>query len=71
MRKIKMYSAHLKKKGFSADEFVASGLGIRSEKRAGSYYDRFRNRIMFPIADANGKVVAFSGRILRMGAVHL
>ena len=60
-------ASHLKKKEFSADEFVASGLGICSEKRAGSYYDRFRNRIMFPIADANGKIVAFSGRIFENG----
>ncbi len=57
----------LRAKEFSADEFVASGLGIRSEKRADSYYDRFRNRVMFPIADASGKIIAFSGRIFERG----
>ena len=57
----------LRAKGFGADEFVASGLGIRSEKRSDSYYDRFRNRVMFPINDASGKVIAFSGRIFERG----
>ncbi|OHA00483.1 MAG: DNA primase [Candidatus Sungbacteria bacterium RIFCSPHIGHO2_02_FULL_49_12] len=53
--------------GFTAAEFVASGLGLKSEKRLNSYYDRFRNRVMFPLADANGKVIAFSGRIFERG----
>lgn len=44
-----------------------AGLVIKSDKPSQyggeNYYDRFRGRIMFPIASANGKVVAFSGRI--------
>src|SRR3989344_4734019 len=60
-------SVYLSGKGFTADEFVASGLGLKSEKRLNSYYDRFRNRVMFPLADANGKVIAFSGRIFERG----
>lgn len=57
----------LMNKGFSAREFVESGLGIKSERRQNSYYDRFRNRIMFPITDGAGRVVGFSGRIFERG----
>jgi DNA primase len=53
---------HLKSKGFSDDEMERAGM-IKTEK--GSTYDRFRGRIMFPIRDGAGRVVAFSGRILR------
>lgn len=54
-------------KGFSGNEFVSSGLGIKSDRREASYYDRFRNRIMFPITDSTGRVVGFSGRIFERG----
>lgn len=57
----------LMNKGFSGSEFVASGLGIKSDRREASYYDRFRNRIMFPITDGSGRVVGFSGRIFERG----
>ncbi len=50
----------LQKKGFSKEELVGAGLVVRHEK---GYYDRFRGRIMFPITDALGRVVAFSGRV--------
>lgn len=53
----------LKKKGFSDDDIFQAGLTIRKDRGAG-YYDRFRNRIMFPIQDVHGTVVGFSGRIL-------
>lgn len=49
-------------KGYRPEEIEKAGLAIRSEQRSG-HYDRFRNRIMFPIADASGRVVGFSGRI--------
>ncbi len=38
--------------------------GMLIEKEAGGYYDRFRDRIMFPIRDKRGRVVAFGGRVL-------
>jgi DNA primase len=52
--------AFLKERGFSDVETEKSGLIKRSEK---GFYDRFRNRIMFPISDSSGRVVAFSGRV--------
>lgn len=55
-------SEHLQKLGFSKDEIADAGLAARSDKRPGEIYDRFRGRIMFPIADAQGRIVAFSGR---------
>ena len=53
----------LKKKGFSDNDLVDSGLMIKSQK-SNSVYDRFRGRIMFPIRDQRGKTIAFSGRLL-------
>ena len=44
---------------------LAAGLVIRGEK--GSCYDRFRNRLMFPIMDATGQTIAFGGRALAAG----
>jgi DNA primase len=41
---------------------LASGLAV--SKDAGSFYDRFRDRIMFPIRDRRGRVVGFGGRVL-------
>lgn len=49
------------KLGLSQDILTRSGLLMA--KNGGGYYDRFRNRIMFPIMDINGKVQAFGGRI--------
>jgi len=48
--------------GFSDKELLASGLVVKRE--SGGHYDRFRNRIMFPIRDAQGRVIAFGGRTL-------
>jgi len=53
---------HLTKKGFSEQELEKAGLVKRSDDGK-SIYDRFRSRIMFPIFDASGRPVAFSGRI--------
>ncbi len=50
------------KKSFEEKEILESGLVIRNEN--GRIYDRFRGRIMFPIFDSNGKVIAFTGRVL-------
>lgn len=52
----------LKKQGFEEAEILESGLVNRSDK--GQYIDRYRNRLMFPICDARGKVIAFGGRVL-------
>jgi DNA primase len=52
----------LEQRNFPAAQIVESGLAGRRED--GSVYDRFRNRLMFPIQDANGKIIAFGGRAL-------
>ena len=49
-------------RGMAADRLVASGLAGRNEQ--GRCYDRFRNRLMFPICDAQGRCVGFGGRAL-------
>ncbi|WP_024833998.1 DNA primase [Ruminiclostridium josui] len=54
---------HLKDKGFSDSSIFKSGLVIYKEE-SGKIYDRFRGRIMFPIFDIRGNVIAFGGRIL-------
>ena len=46
--------------GFSEEELVAAGLAQRG--RGGGLYDRFRGRIMFPLADARGRVLGFGAR---------
>lgn len=53
------------KKGYKSEEIEKAGLVVKS-KRSGKvkYYDRFRNRLMFPICDSLGRVIGFSGRIL-------
>lgn len=52
---------HLKNKKFSEKEMLDAGIGKRTER--GGVNDKFRNRIMFPIADSAGRIVGFSGRI--------
>lgn len=53
----------LLKRGFKPEEMEKAGLIIKRE-RDGTYFDRFRNRIMFPLFDQNGKTIAFSGRTM-------
>lgn len=50
------------KKSFEEKDILESGLVIKNEN--GRVYDRFRGRIMFPIFDSSGKVIAFTGRVL-------
>lgn len=54
----------LAKKGVTQQVMEQAGLVVRSPQ---GYYDRFRGRIMFPITDSSGRVIAFSGRILKEG----
>lgn len=51
----------LRKKGYAPAEMVAAGVVGKNEQ--GKMFDRFRGRIMFPIADLQGRTVAFGGRI--------
>lgn len=55
---------YLLKEGFSRKEIIAAGLGIQKELSEERIYDRFRNRLMFPISDVQGRIVAFGGRTL-------
>ncbi|MEQ8823759.1 MAG: DNA primase [Filomicrobium sp.] len=55
--------AHLAKAGFSEREMIASGMLIGGEDIR-EPYDRFRYRVMFPIMDMKGRVIAFGGRAL-------
>lgn len=53
---------HMRAEGFTLDELNKAGLVRRSEK--GHYYDYFRNRVITPIIDIRGNVIAFGGRVL-------
>ena len=53
-----------KKLGFSRELVVATGLAVVSSERPDHCYDRFRGRLIFPIHDAQGRVVGFSGRTM-------
>jgi len=53
---------HLARNGHAVDDAVELGLVVRNDR--GRTFDRFRHRLMFPICDAHGQVVAFSGRAL-------
>ncbi len=55
-------STHLKQKGASAQQIERSGLVV--VKDGGGYYDRFRGRVIFPVMDAQGRAIAFGGRVL-------
>lgn len=57
---------YLGKPPFSLEDLEAMGLVIRKEK-TGKCYDRFRDRLMFPIIDVQGRVIAFGGRIIGEG----
>ncbi len=57
---------HLQKQGFSQEELQKSGLIIQRKEEKG-YFDRFRNRLMFPILDIQNRVIGFGGRILSSG----
>lgn len=55
---------HLTQKGFTDEEMLRAGL-IKSAEQGKEPYDVFRDRIMFPLMDVSGRVVAFSGRTMK------
>lgn len=57
-------SEHLKSEGFKAAEILEAGLTRESDK-GGEPYDAFRGRLMFPVTDTRGGVIAFGGRGLQ------
>lgn len=52
------------KKGYKPDNLERLGLVLAKTKGTSGYYDRFRNRIMFPIWDPRGRVAGFGGRVM-------
>ena len=52
-------------KGVSHEIMILAGMVIKNEKNQKNFYDRFRNRIIFPIRDSRNKVVGFGGRVIR------
>ena len=57
---------HMRSKGFTDEELIAANLCSRSTK-TDRLFDQFRDRVMFPIIDLRGNVVAFGGRVLDDG----
>lgn len=55
---------YLINKGYTKDELVLANLARRSQKNPNNIYDNFRNRVMFPIIDVKGNVIAFGGRVM-------
>ncbi len=56
------FSSYMRRLGYSYDELVDGFLCGKNER--GRYYDAFRNRVMFPIIDVSGNVIAFGGRVM-------
>lgn len=68
----RVFTEYATKKGYTLQELEKTGLTIRKQQTSSTsnssaqtahYYDRFRNRIMFPVTDANARVIGFGGRI--------
>jgi DNA primase len=56
---------YLLKKGYSREDIYTAGLLVKSDR--GTYYDRFRGRLVFTLCDHRGNIVGFSGRLLDEG----
>ncbi|WP_050606841.1 DNA primase [Clostridium niameyense] len=54
--------SYLKNKGYKEQDILEAGLAVRG--RNNSCYDRFRNRVIFPVFDYKGRVIGFGGRVL-------
>ncbi len=61
-----LFTDHMRSRGYSEDELITGFLCGRSQK-TGRLYDGFRNRVMFPIIDVSGNVIAFGGRVMDGG----
>lgn len=57
-----MLIKHLKEKGYREEDMLAAGVVGKSQR--GTLYDRFRKRVMFPIINIRGNIIAFSGRAM-------
>ena len=57
-----MLIKHLKGKGYSESDMIAANVVGKSQR--GTLYDRFRKRVMFPIINIRGNIIAFSGRAM-------
>ena len=55
-------SKHFMQKGYESKDLLQAGLIV--EKEEGGYYDRFRNRILFPVRDSSGRMAGFGARVL-------
>ncbi len=58
---------HLRSKGFSDKVMFDAGLTSEDKNKPGEWYDRFFNRVMFPILDVHNRVIGFGGRVLGEG----
>ena len=58
---------HLTEKGYNISDIIEAGLVV---KRDDKVYDKFRNRVMFPIIDLRGNVIGFGGRIIGDAVEH-
>src|SRR3989344_5825462 len=59
----------LTKRRFSAADIASAGLIVAKQRRAGQeYFDRFRNRLMFPLCDSRGTILGFAGRLIEEGS---
>jgi DNA primase len=59
--------AHLKRENVPLEKILEAGLAIQPEDSTREPYDRFRGRVMFPIADRRGRAIAFGGRVMGAG----
>ncbi|MEE8351791.1 MAG: DNA primase, partial [Rhodospirillales bacterium] len=62
-----MMKEALAREGIDEGRMIATGLIIQPDDNSRDPYDRFRGRVMFPITDTRGRVIAFGGRILDAG----
>ncbi len=58
-----MFSNHMRRLGFTEEELIEGFLCKRSE-RSGKIFDLFRNRVIFPVIDTTGNIIAFGGRVM-------